>query len=319
LSNGDQFTGRTWEFVGVGGTNGGWSLNPTTLKAWEGIVVRTTSAAVMKFKITDRPGSAPPSIARQQEGSDSSARWRVQIRAIRMDNGLADIENIVGVEPAASVGIDAFDAFEPPLFGQKTLSLSFPSSEAELTHDIRPVNDEGYIWDFKIQTPDEKADVLLSFDGLSGVVLPIWILDLDTKMPHMLNDASRIEVNTNRGERHFRLIVGSLEFAQKHSEGIQLVPTEFVLYQNYPNPFNPETVVRYALPGNSTYHVSLKVYNLLGQEVATLVQADQGPGFYEAKLDGRALSSGVYFYRIAINGVADESSYSSIKKMMLLK
>lgn len=129
-----------------------------------------------------------------------------------------------------------------------------------------------------------------------------------------------IEVNTNRGERHFRLIVGDLEFAKRNSAGIQLVPTEFTLYQNYPNPFNPETVIRYSLPsGFSVYDVSLKVYNLLGQEVATLVQTEQGSGFYEAKLEGRNLTTGAYFYRLVVTGEMKESRYTSVKRMTLMR
>ncbi|MBI3005077.1 MAG: T9SS type A sorting domain-containing protein [Ignavibacteriales bacterium] len=103
-------------------------------------------------------------------------------------------------------------------------------------------------------------------------------------------------------------------------EQLRSVPSEFDLYQNYPNPFNPETVIRFSLPNNSSlYSVSLKVYNLLGQEVATLVDGQQGTGFYEAKLDGRNLTTGAYFYRIVVSGGTKESVYGSMKRMMLLR
>ena len=89
------------------------------------------------------------------------------------------------------------------------------------------------------------------------------------------------------------------------------IPDEFVLYQNYPNPFNPSTIISYYL--NETGKVSLKVYDILGEEVATLVNEEKLAGSYEVKFDGGGLSSGVYFYTLRVNGL----SYS--KSMILMK
>ena len=88
-------------------------------------------------------------------------------------------------------------------------------------------------------------------------------------------------------------------------------PVTYALEQNYPNPFNPSTMIQYALPraGNT----SLKVYNILGQQVASLVNEYQAAGKYSVKFDASSLSSGVYFYRV------QSGSYSAIKKMMLIK
>lgn len=74
------------------------------------------------------------------------------------------------------------------------------------------------------------------------------------------------------------------------------LPVGLTLYQNYPNPFNPATTIRYALPVRS--HVTLAVYNNLGQLVATLVNDTEAAGYHEVKFDGSALSSGTYFYRL---------------------
>ena len=99
------------------------------------------------------------------------------------------------------------------------------------------------------------------------------------------------------------------------------LPTEFAVSQNYPNPFNPTTRIKYNLPVQAT--VVLKIYNLLGQEVATLANAPQAAGYYEATWDGRNnfgtnVSSGVYFYRFEATSNSGQE-FANLKKMLFLK
>jgi Secretion system C-terminal sorting domain len=89
------------------------------------------------------------------------------------------------------------------------------------------------------------------------------------------------------------------------------IPTVFALHQNYPNPFNPSTTIRYDLPSKS--HVTLTVYNTLGQKVTTLVQETQEAGDHEVRFDGSNLASGVYFYRLSAG------SYLATHKMILMR
>lgn len=89
------------------------------------------------------------------------------------------------------------------------------------------------------------------------------------------------------------------------------VPAVYALEQNFPNPFNPATTIRYSVPKAGM--VSLKIYNVLGQEVATLINQRQVAGSYGVAFNASRLASGVYFYRLTAG------SFSSVKKMLLLK
>ncbi|OGU61756.1 MAG: hypothetical protein A2V66_05260 [Ignavibacteria bacterium RBG_13_36_8] len=89
------------------------------------------------------------------------------------------------------------------------------------------------------------------------------------------------------------------------------VPTNFRLEQNYPNPFNPTTKIRFTVPESGI--VSLKVFNLLGQEVATLLNREMSSGTYDVNFNATNFSSGVYFYTVTIN------NFTATKKMMLIK
>ncbi|MBA4311388.1 MAG: hypothetical protein C0417_02045 [Chlorobiaceae bacterium] len=95
------------------------------------------------------------------------------------------------------------------------------------------------------------------------------------------------------------------------------IPDQFELSQNYPNPFNPSTKINYQLPIDSW--VTINVYNLLGQEVMTLVNKDKKVGKYEIGFNGEKLSSGVYFYRLTIQPDHNSQVFTKVRKMMLVK
>ncbi|HEX3073635.1 MAG TPA: T9SS type A sorting domain-containing protein, partial [Ignavibacteriales bacterium] len=109
--------------------------------------------------------------------------------------------------------------------------------------------------------------------------------------------------------------VGDLNWFTEGGIGVKenpaLVASNFSLAQNYPNPFNPSTVIRYSIPENA--HVTLKVFNLLGQEIAELVNGQQKAAAYDVTFDASKLSTGIYFYTVKAG------KYTSAKKMMLIK
>ena len=95
------------------------------------------------------------------------------------------------------------------------------------------------------------------------------------------------------------------------------LPESFTLYQNYPNPFNPATTIRYMVPADlnsvSLRNVSLKVFDVTGREISTLVDEQKSAGTYSVQFDGSKLSSGIYFYKL------QAGANSIFKKMVLLK
>ncbi len=102
----------------------------------------------------------------------------------------------------------------------------------------------------------------------------------------------------------------------------QGIPTSFALDQNYPNPFNPTTTIRFALPQDAA--VSLRIYNLLGQEIVSLVDESKPAGFYNAQWNGRnhsgnQVATGVYFYRIEAKPADGGQPFTNLKKMIILK
>ena len=89
----------------------------------------------------------------------------------------------------------------------------------------------------------------------------------------------------------------------------ETIPTVFKLEQNYPNPFNPSTIIKFAVPERS--NVLLKIYDLLGEEVITLVNEEMEAGWYRREFNASGYSTGVYIYRM------QAGNYISTKKMIL--
>jgi hypothetical protein len=112
----------------------------------------------------------------------------------------------------------------------------------------------------------------------------------------------------------------TIEFMITSPDGIMITkqfifsyigPKEFKLEQNFPNPFNPTTTIQYQLPQDAK--VTLKIYDILGSEVATLVNEEQEAGYKEIQFIGSNIASGMYVYRLIAN------NYVSVKKMLMVK
>jgi hypothetical protein len=103
---------------------------------------------------------------------------------------------------------------------------------------------------------------------------------------------------------------GSLKFLVA-VEQLPEIPTEFALFQNYPNPFNPATTIRYHVPKRT--HVTLKIHDIMGREVAELVNGEHDAGAYDVVWEAQGLTSGVYYYQISAG------DFTSERKLVLMK
>ena len=130
-----------------------------------------------------------------------------------------------------------------------------------------------------------KVDDVIGICGMTETPIDDWGVDM-----------------TTRGE--ISVVVGV-------SDNQPVMVEKFSLANNYPNPFNPSTKIQYTLPTNE--FVSLKVYDIIGREVATLVNQQQSAGVYDVNFNASNLTSGIYFYKI------DAGSFVDVKKMMLIK
>ena len=250
------------------------------------------------------------------------------------DNPSAQIENMIGVNTNKSIYFCAF-AFTRFQIANKMKTQFQPPNKY-----VRGVFDNGNGTDPSSVYPEMKgiggttpwnppAPVYL--DGESGLLHSKYILidpDLPTSDPIVETGSYNFSTAATTGnDENFLLIYDSLvanqylqDFAKRYTlaggtikvEMISsVIPDNFLLSQNYPNPFNPRTEISYEVP--TAKLVKLTVYNILGKEMAELVNERQSPGKYKVSFDASNLTSGVYFYTLSTD------NFTETKRMILLK
>jgi hypothetical protein len=182
-----------------------------------------------------------------------------------------------------------------------TLTQTLPYFEGgeQLTHTMpNPFVNDTVVWNFKYTAPDSI------------------VVDTIYSVANSVNgDGNPIPGDEWNFGANFPVVVIDIPVTVED----EISPGQFLLSQNYPNPFNPSTTIQYAISSNQ--FVSLKVYDILGNEVASLVNEGKPAGNYQVSFNGAQLTSGIYFYRIQAGDPSTGSGQGFVetKKMVLLK
>jgi hypothetical protein len=303
--------------------DGAWN-NPadarvTELQPFEGYAVYSEAPGDTLFIDPDLSSGATSS----PDGHETL--WSIRILA--QSRQARDVNNVATVAPAASRFRDRMDHPEPPVVGEY-VSVYFPhrdwttpvgaSSGPGYCTDARPEFSAGEIWEFEVAT-NIRDKVNLTFEGVAQVPdeFEVWVMDEALKLSQNLRERNQYTVAGADHPKQLKLVVGRAEFVEERLAGVKIVPASYELSQNFPNPFNPATTIRYGLP--NAERVTLKVYNLLGEEVVTLIDHESiEAGYHAAIWDGRTqhgqpVASGIYLYRLRAG------NFIMTKKMVLVQ
>jgi len=242
--------------------------------------------------------------------------WRIELQLTTPT--VDDMVNRCGVSSQASDGPDQLDFSEPPVF-DRYVSLAFVDRDEGgdrrlLGGDFRAPSDTGWRFDLLVRgntgepmrlalgdsshLPEDMELVLADENGF-------WLCDLgqtgSVNLPRIPGDSGV----------YYRLLIGKRDSDRSSSDDGSERPSAVVLFQNRPNPFNPITEISFFLPEASV--VSVDIFNLMGQRVATLSDEYRGAGMHTISWDAGSLASGVYFYRLKAGGRV------CTRKMVLLK
>ena len=187
-------------------------------------------------------------------------------------------------------------------------SLKIDLGEVKHFNEIKIYWETAYGKDYYIDVSSNGTDwntIINQANGVGGAEK--WIVNTDARYIRLTGTAR----GTEWGYSIYEFEVYNIDSITSRNEIESKIPTDFNLGQNYPNPFNPSTTISYSIPREGI--VTLKVCDILGEEVVTLVNEEKIPGEYKIKFTGLNLASGIYIYTIKAN------NFISSKKMIYLK
>ena len=302
-------------FFGDSTNRDGWSLQEYRMDPWAGYAVYTDldSATVdlLPFPIEDEENSSNR-IA--EEG------WTIVLSA--ESERYIDKTMVIGRHRNAKDVKDGMDIpLLPPVSKGLSVALSLDNgTRFDHSSDIRSTDQQNGVWSLSISSSNNPGPVQFSAAAEGSIAPEISVAVLDIQTRKIYTD---VLVNPFTIDDRFKLayelkfVAGDPAYVESMLlEILSQIPSEFALGQNYPNPFNPITRLDYLLPRRSD--VSIRVYNMLGQEIITLLRQEQPYGKYSVSWNGldksgKQVASGVYFTELRAGSIR------KTRKMLLLK
>jgi hypothetical protein len=241
------------------------------------------------------------------------------IKLSLLSDGEEKSKVFIGFHSESTNDFDNEDYFAPPGdFEEARIVIrngNLSTDSKFLMKETRNEVGDGQIYDLEVKNLTGK-ELTLNINGLANYdAYQVYLIDEKLNNSLKISDDAKIKIPAHVRNTTFKLLIGIQSFIQ--SNGGNTVPTQFALYQNYPNPFNPTTTIRYAIPllrgDERGVFVTLKLYDLLGNEVKTLLNEQKSPGNYELELNAKDIASGVYLYKLRAG------SFTQSKKMILLR
>ncbi|MCH7754965.1 VCBS repeat-containing protein [candidate division KSB1 bacterium] len=309
-------------FMGLYTYQGQWLLpgEVTTLSPWEGYsVFSQTSGVALSIPPLQSDGTAS---VQKASLKFTDSEWFLRVEAV-CESAL-DGSSYLGVAQNAAETWDKLDYLEPPYIAD-FVSVRFPHNDwqgfhGNFTTDFRPPFYEGQVWHFQVKTNIQNASVKLRFRNLASLPFNFQasLLDNSTLQKIDIREIFEYEFlpDQNSLQREFDLIIGTNEYVENSDQLAELSPESFYLSQNFPNPFNAGTSLFYQVKEQS--EVSIKVLNILGQEVRKLLSENHIPGTYRINWDGtadngHAMGSGIYIIQF------EAGKFQQIRKVLLIR
>lgn len=276
----------------------------TMLEPYEAYYLFNGKAPVKPYLAIPFPNDVPP--AKTSKKPIVRLSPDIIIRAVVSDTLVTEVR--LGIEESASLTLDQFDVFAPPGafagIGFYLVNDDLQTSYKHLAAEYRSTDTDQHRFDLELQSSPGQSIQLesLGVDGMEG--LEVYLVDKALAKFYNLKENPVLWVESDSGKMQFYVLIAPASFIAE--EQAQLIPSQYRLLPAYPNPFRERTTIEYTLPLQAVGEpVRLDIYNMLGQQVVSLVDEEQAAGFHRVVWDGRnrfgrRVTNGVYIYRLRV-------------------
>lgn len=293
----------------------GWLVVLEKMQPWAGYAVHSNSDT---SSITLKP--FPNENVNRSSGKRVDQEWIIQF-LVKEKNSF-DNSTLMGRKESAFDDIDHSDTPMLPKIenGISAALLLNENENKKYSSDFRSIDEINGIWDLQILSEQDFPNIELKVKDVISLPDEVSMAILDVQKRMVLTNVFSRKINFDKIgalEYEFKVVVGESEYVEQMIKNLlEVIPDNFTLSKNYPNPFNPRTNLDFSIPKRS--NVALRIFNMMGQEVVTLINEKKSYGNYSVSwngLDNKGLNvaSGVYFAELRTRNVR------RITKMLLLK